>query len=68
MLICILMSRQFIPPRPKNISRLFYVTFIAQWFILPFVSAILGSLPSLDAQTRMMLGNYLGFNVTRKRR
>jgi len=68
MLICIVMSRQFVPARPKNVSRFFYVRFIAQWFILPFVSAVLGSLPSLDAQTRMMFGNYLGFNVTKKRR
>lgn len=37
-----------------------------QWIFFPFVAIFFGSLPAIDAQTRMMLGKYLTFQVTPK--
>lgn len=68
LLLCIIISFEFMPPRPERISRLVYVSFLFQWLLTPFISAVLGSLPSLDAQTRLMLGKYLSFNPTPKER
>lgn len=54
------------PPRPadwgfvrKSISR-------AQWLLLPFVGLVFSNLPALDAQTRLMAGRYLEYQVTEK--
>lgn len=67
-LLCIFMSKQFLPPRPKSVGRRFYIGYILQWLLLPIISAFLGSLPALDAQTRLMFGKYLAFNRTPKGR
>ncbi len=66
--LCIVISTEFLPPRPEGVSRLIYVPLILQWALIPFISATLGSLPSLDAQTRLMLGKYLYFYATPKKR
>ncbi len=66
--LSVFMSRQFLPPRPANVSRFIHVSFVLQWLLLPAISAVLGSFPALDAQTRMMTGRYLGFTLTPKRR
>ena len=68
LVLCIVISSEFLPPRPKGVSRLIYVSFILQWLLIPLISATLGSLPSLDAQTRLMLGKYLYFYPTPKLR
>jgi len=55
-------------PRPKD--RSFWHSFLmaAQWILLPFTIIIFGSIPGLEAQTRLMLGKYMGFWVTPKER
>ena len=68
MILSIIISRQFLPPRPKDVSRLIHLVFVLQWALVPLISAFLGSTPALDAQTRLMFGNYLSFYRTPKSR
>ncbi len=37
-----------------------------EWIFLPFTIIFFGSIPALDAQTRLMFGKYMGFWVTEK--
>ena len=61
-------SLLLLPPRPAQSRRHLYLIMILQWVLLPFTLVIFGSLPAIDAQTRLLLGKYLGFNVTSKLR
>jgi len=55
-----------LPPLPKGKSKLYYGSIFLQWLFLPISTILFGSIPAIDAQTRMMLGKYLGFWVTEK--
>lgn len=68
LVLSMVISMEFLPPRPPEVSRFIYVVFFLQWALVPFVSAFLGSLPALDAQTRLMLGRTLYFFPTPKTR
>ena len=68
LILSIVISAEFLPPRPSDVSRFFYLLFFLQWLLVPFISAVLGSFPALDAQTRMALGKYLYFYPTPKHR
>ncbi len=57
-----------LPPRPKKYSVWRSVMMYVQWIFVPFVSVIFGSLPAVEAQTRLMFGKYLEFWVTPKAR
>lgn len=54
-------------PPPKN-SVLKYLVIVLQWFLLPITLIVFGSVPAIDAQTRLMFGKYLGFWNTEKDR
>ncbi|MDD5043412.1 MAG: glycosyltransferase family 2 protein [Patescibacteria group bacterium] len=54
------------PPPPAGKGRYTYLILALQWIFLPVTLIIFGSLPAIDAQTRLMFGKYLGFWVTEK--
>jgi predicted membrane channel-forming protein YqfA (hemolysin III family) len=55
------------PPRPEGYSRFRYIVMALQWIMVPITMIVFSALPGLDAQTRLMLGRYMGFWVTPKR-
>ncbi len=55
-----------LPKRPSRSPRWNWLLMVVQWAVLPVTFILFGALPALDAQTRFMLGKYLGFNVTKK--
>ena len=56
------------PPRPAHKSRFNYFVMALQWVMVPITMIVFSALPGLDAQTRLMLGKYMGFWVTPKKR
>ena len=61
-------SLSLIPPRPEKVSRFRYIVMAVQWIMIPATMIIFSAIPGLDAQTRLMLGKYMGFWVTPKAR
>ncbi|MFH0912449.1 MAG: glycosyltransferase family 2 protein [Patescibacteria group bacterium] len=61
-------SFSLLPPRPKKYTRFKNMEMIFQWVLVPISGIFFGSIPALDAETRLMLGKYLGFAVTHKER
>jgi hypothetical protein len=57
-----------LPPRPKKYSVWRSIMMYLQWFLVPIASVVFGSLPAVEAQTRLMFGKYLEFWVTPKAR
>ncbi len=57
-----------LPKRPAKYSRWRSFAMIWQWALSPIISSIFGSLPAIDAQTRLMFGRYMEFWVTPKYR
>ena len=55
-----------LPPKPHNLGRYKYLVFALEWLLLPMMMIFFTALPSLEAQTRWMLGKYMGFWVTPK--
>ena len=55
-----------LPPRPKRYSRWRVAMMYLQWIFIPIVALLLGALPAIEAQTRLLFGKYLGFWVTPK--
>lgn len=62
------LSMAVLPSRPRRAKPWTWVVMIAQWVLLPVTFTLFGALPAIDAQTRLMLGRYLGFQVTKKSR
>ncbi len=62
------MSLTLLPRRPEHLRPHAWIMMLLQWALLPITFIAFGSLPAVDAQTRLMLGKYLGFNVTKKER
>ncbi len=63
-----LISATLLPPRPKYIPRWqTFIVVILQWALLPITFVLFGAIPAIDSQTRLMIGKYMGFNVSPKR-
>lgn len=65
-----IMSTLMLPRRSISggINRIWqYTLMIVQWVLFPVTMILFGSIPAVDAQTRLMLGRYLGFWVTEKK-
>jgi hypothetical protein len=56
----------FLPGRPPKNQLYKIPVMVLQWFLLPITLIIFGSIPAIDAQTRLMFGKYLGFYTTKK--
>ena len=66
LVISSVISLTLIPPRPDHRSRFQYLVMALQWIIVPATMIVFSAIPGLDAQTRLMLGKYMGFWVTPK--
>lgn len=67
LMISVSLTFFLLPPKPKKYSNWRYGNMLLQWALVPFIAPIMGSLPAIDSQTRLMLGKYFGsFWVTEK--
>lgn len=56
-----IISISFLPPAPANSRFHRKIFMILQWVFIPITITIFGAIPGLEAQTRLMLGRYMGF-------
>lgn len=71
LVLAAVMAFSFMPKLPLDHPRrrIRYIGATLQWLLVPFTITIFGALPGLHAQTRLMLGAYVGaFWVTPKHR
>jgi len=64
----VFITLQVLPPKPTQYGRHRYILMVLQWLLLPITMNLLGAVPAIDAQTRLMLGQRLGFWPTEKHR
>jgi len=62
------LSTILLPPdsKKKHFGHILFMLF--QWVTLPIIIIVFGSVPGLEAQTRLMFGKYMGFWITPKSR
>jgi hypothetical protein len=68
MVLSAIISTMLLPKRPAGYGFARGLAMVLQWMVLPFTIVIFGAVPGLEAQTRLMLGKYMGFWVTPKAR
>lgn len=71
LILSAIIAASLLPPMPKDYTKRKrrWVAMILQWIFVPFTIIIFGSIPGIHAQTRLMLGKYIGaFWVTPKHR
>jgi len=68
LVFAIYLSFLLLPPKPPQYGKYKFVAFAFGWLLLPLSMIVFTSFPALDAQTRLMLGKYMGFWVTEKAR
>ncbi len=62
----IFFSYLLLPPKPKTHGIVEYIGFATQWVLAPIISIFLNCFSTIDAQTRLMFGRYLEYQVTEK--
>jgi len=69
LVVTAIFSTILLPPKPKKYHWAKYLIMVFQWIIFPISMILFGSIPAVDAQTRLMLGGRfrLGFWVTEKK-
>ena len=65
-LVCVFVATLLLRFNPRAPAKRRNLLMIFQWIFLPFSLIIFGSIPAIEAQTRLMLGKYMGFWVTEK--
>lgn len=68
LLLSALLSFPLLPKAPQTKWKHRYFTIVFQWLLLPFSLIFVSSIPAIDAVTHLMFGQYLGFNVSQKKR
>lgn len=68
MIISAILSLLLLPKKPSSHPKHKYIVMLLQWIMLPISLVFVSAIPAIDAVTRMMLGKYLGFNVSQKQR
>ena len=63
-----IMSIILLPEKPPQYGKFKWLWMALQWLLFPVNFIFFGAIPALDAQTRLMLGRYMGFWVTPKDR
>jgi hypothetical protein len=66
--ISTIISFKLLPARPAKYGKIKVLEMVLQWVLVPISGIIFGSIPAIDAETRLMFGRYLGFHVTDKER
>jgi len=66
LLFSAIISLTFLPKAPPGKKRHQKAFMALQWVLVPITMIFFGSIPGLDAQTRLMFGKYMGFWVTPK--
>lgn len=71
LILSAVIAGSLLPKRPKHLrgKKALWIPMTLQWLFVPLTIVVFGSLPGIDAQTRLMLGRYMGaFWVTPKHR
>ncbi len=71
LILSVIISASLLPKFPKQMKqkRLRWIPLTLQWIFVPLTIIVFGSIPGIHAQTRLMLGKYVGeFWVTPKYR
>ncbi len=66
--VTIVLSLTILPKSKIRYRWLFKIGHAFEWLMVPFILVVFSALPALHAQTRLMLGRYLEFWVTDKKR
>ena len=66
LIFSVYLSFLLLPPRPLEHGKWKYLVFAFAWLLFPLMMIFFSSLPAFDAQTRWLLGKYMGFWPTEK--
>ncbi len=66
--LSVTIAASFMPQAPEGTTKISKLAVLLQWILIPVTVILFGAVPGLDAQTRLMLGRYMGFWVTPKHR